>query len=92
MADTKDLKAAVQHDFDRLVEARDELRVQLNLAKAEVSDEWDKLETTWLKVQDEFKRVGDHTKAPVKDIGVATQQLIDELKQGYDRIRAQIKT
>jgi predicted nucleic acid-binding Zn-ribbon protein len=91
MADTKTLKATLQHDLDRLVEAGGELRVQLQLAKAEVKEEWARLEEVRLKVQNELKLLGDHTKEPVKDIGAAVQKLLDELKHGYERIRGQLK-
>jgi predicted nucleic acid-binding Zn-ribbon protein len=91
MSDIKDLKAALQLDLDRLVEVRDQLRVQLQLAKSEVSDEWTRLEATWQRVEEELKRVGDHTKEPVKELGTAARHLIDELKQGYERIRASLK-
>jgi hypothetical protein len=91
MADIKELKAALQKDLDRLVELRDELRVQLRLAKDEARSEWDRLEVHWLAVQDEIKRIGEHTKEPVKELGIASQKLLVELKQGYERIRAQLK-
>lgn len=91
MADTKDLKATLQLDLDRLATARDELRVQLQLAKAEAIEEWNKLETTWERVEEEIKRTASHTKAPVHDMGEAARQLIEELKLGYERIRAQLK-
>jgi predicted nucleic acid-binding Zn-ribbon protein len=91
MPDTKDLKAALQHDLDRLASARDELRVQLSLAKAEAVEEWNKLETTWQRVEEEIKRAASHTKAPVHDMGAAARQLIEELKLGYERIRTQLK-
>jgi predicted nucleic acid-binding Zn-ribbon protein len=91
MADIKELKAALQKDLDRLVELRDELRVQLRLAKDEARSEWDRLEINWQAIQDEIKRIGEHTKEPVKELGVASQKLLEELKQGYERIRAQLK-
>jgi predicted nucleic acid-binding Zn-ribbon protein len=91
MSETKNVKAALQEEFDRLRGARDDLRVQLTLAKAEVVQEWNKLEESWGRVQEEFKRVGEHTKEPAQQISSAAHQLIDELKSGYERIRAQLK-
>ena len=92
MSDEKTLKATFQHELDRLVEAGGELRVQLQLAKSEVKEEWAKLEDVRIKVQEELKRLGDHTREPVKEMGVAVQKLLDELKQGYERIRTQLKS
>ena len=38
-----------------------------------------------------FKRTGEHTKEPVKELGVAARHLIDEIKRGYARVREQLK-
>jgi predicted nucleic acid-binding Zn-ribbon protein len=92
MTDTKDLKALLQQELDRLSEVRDELRVQLSLAKADALEEWNKLEVNWGRVEEEIKRVASHTKEPVHNIGAAARQLLDELKQGYDRVRTQLKS
>jgi hypothetical protein len=92
MTDTKDIKALLQQELNRLAEIRDELKVQLSLAKADAHEEWNKLEVTWDRVQEELKRVANHTKEPVQNISAAGRQLIDELKQGYERVRAQLKT
>jgi hypothetical protein len=92
MTDTKDIKALLQQELNRLAEIRDELKVQLSLAKADAQEEWNKLEVTWDRVQEELQRVATHTKEPVQNIGAAARQLLDELKQGYERVRAQLKT
>jgi hypothetical protein len=91
MVDTKDLKGLLQQELNRLAEIRDELRVQLSLAKADAQTEFNKLEVHWERVQEELQRVATHTKEPVQNISAAAKQLIDELKQGYERVREQIK-
>ena len=53
MVDTNTLKATFQRELDHLIEARDELRVQLQLAKKEVAQEWSHLESLGDKLQDE---------------------------------------
>ena len=91
MAD-KDFIKTLQNELGHLAEVRDELRVQLSLAKAELSQEWDKLEGHWLHVQDEVKRLGEQTKPPAQQLGQAAHHLVDELKRGYERIRSQLKS
>jgi predicted nucleic acid-binding Zn-ribbon protein len=91
MGDTKDIKATWQQELERLAGLRDELKVQLNLAKSELEQEWTKLEGGWDRVQDELKRVGEHTKEPAQKLGSAAGELLDELKQGYERILSQLK-
>jgi SMC interacting uncharacterized protein involved in chromosome segregation len=91
MTDANELKAALQRELDMLTKARDELRLRIHLAKADAREEWKKLETTWMRTQEELKRTTEHTKEPVKDMGLAVKNLIDELKGGYTRIKDQLK-
>jgi hypothetical protein len=87
----KELKESMQRELELLGKARDELKVQMHLAKAEARDEWKRLETTWQRVEDEVKRARAQAKEPVKEIGDAARSLIDELKHGYARVKAQLK-
>ena len=92
MADEKKtLRETVAHEFSQLAAARDELRVQMRLARAEARDEWDRLERTWEQVETEFKHLGDHAKAPAKEISAAARTLMTELKRSYERVKAEIK-
>ncbi len=90
MAD-KELKASMERELELLSQARDELRLQVHLAKAEAREEWKRLESTWERVQGELKRVGAQAKEPAKDIGDAARSLLDELKRGYERVKTEIK-
>ena len=87
MVDTKQIKATLQRELDSLVRTRDELRVQANLAKADARKEWDRLDAGLLRLQDELKLVGEHSKDAVHDIATASRTLLDELKHGYERFK-----
>lgn len=91
MTDAKDVKAALQRELELLAKVRDDVRLQVKLAKSEARDEWRKLESTWLGVEAELKRVGEQTKEPVKDMAAAARALMEELRSGYGRIKAQLK-
>ena len=91
MTDAKDVKAALQRELELLSKIRDDLRLQLKLAKSEALDEWKKLESTWLGVEAELKRVGEQSREPVKDMAAAARALMDELRRGYGRIKTQLK-
>jgi predicted nucleic acid-binding Zn-ribbon protein len=91
MTNMDDARNALQREVDLLSKARDELRVRLHLAKADALDEWKKLEASWQRAQEELKRTSEHSKEPVKEMGVAARHLIDEIKRGYARIREQLK-
>jgi hypothetical protein len=90
MADARDVKAALQRELEILAKARDELRAQVKLAKNEAQQEWKKLESMWLGVETELKRVGEQSKEPVKDMAAAARALMEELRRGYERIKVQI--
>lgn len=92
MADEKKtVKETVAHEFSQLAAARDELRVQMRLARADARDEWERLERTWEQIETEFKHFGDHARAPAKEISAAARTLMTELKRSYERVKAEIK-
>lgn len=91
MPDTKSVKEALQRELESLAKARDELQANVSLAKAEVRDELKRLGTTWELVENELKRLGEHSKESVRDMGAAARSLIDELRHGYARVKEQLK-
>ena len=91
MVDVKHLKATLQHELESLVRTRDELRVQAHLAKADARKELDRLEAGLLRLQDEVKRLAEHSKDAAHDIGATSRALLDDLKQGFDRIKRELQ-
>ena len=67
--------------------ARDELRVQMHLAKADARDEWDRLEGKWDEFEEKWDKIEDAAEDAGKDIGRALTALGQELKAGYEKIR-----
>lgn len=74
-----------------LRQERDELNVQLHLAKAEVKEDWDELEKQWDNFKLRSEKVAAAADSSADDIGEALQILGDELKAGYEKIRRSIK-
>ena len=66
---------------------RDELRVQLNLAKLEAREEWEEMEKKMEAMRGRMKVVGDEAKEATDDVGTAVCALGDEIKEGFARIR-----
>jgi hypothetical protein len=91
MPEAHEIKESLQRELDLLTQARDELKVQMHLAKAEAKTEWAKLENTWQRVQEQIQQTRSGTEQPVKDLGSAVRNLMDELKRGYARVREQLK-
>ncbi len=88
---SQDFKDTVQKDLALLEKARDELKLQIHLAKADAKSEWAKLESTWQKVNEQGQQTRNGTEQPLKDITSAAKVLIDELRSGYARVREQLK-
>ena len=91
MVDTKEIKESLQREVEALTRARDELKLQLSLAKSEAKDEWARLETSFERLQGEIKRIGIDAREPLKDISSAARNLLDELKKGYTKVKADVK-
>ena len=88
--DTKSLKDVLQKDLDQLATLRDELRVQAKLARADFVDELDLLETRWLHLKDEIKKLADDSKLR-SEIETRTRGVLDELKTSYERLKQELK-
>ena len=73
--------------FEDLKRQRDELKVQLHLGKAEVRDEWTKLETRLEEVKATMSKVGREAGKTAEAVGAAMGLAVDEIKKGYDRLR-----
>ena len=56
MAELEQKLASLKED---LRQARDELRVQMHLAKADARDEWEKLEPKWDEFQEKLDKLED---------------------------------
>ncbi len=71
----------------KLETERDELRVQMHLAKEEFQDEWEELERKWEKMQHKLAAARDETRESSTNIGTAAKLLAEEIRAAYQRIR-----
>ncbi len=86
----RSIKVEISEALDKLKYERDELELQMHLAKAEARDEWERLEKKWNHFQSKAASVSDAASEASKDVATATHVLADELKHGYQRIREAI--
>lgn len=75
---------AVLTDLER---QRDELKVRLHLAKAESRDEWERLEGKLAQLRLRATAAGGEAREAMKDIGGAADRLVEEIREGLDRVR-----
>jgi len=72
--------------LERVRQERDELAVRLHLGKAELRDEWDRLEPKWDEMKARAAGLGDESDEVVEDIKAAFSLVADEVRRGYQRI------
>ena len=71
----------------KLKQQRDELRVRMHLAKAEVRDEWDSLDRRFTKLMDDYKPARDATGQAAANVWAALELTGEELLHGFNQIR-----
>ncbi len=74
----------------KLAQMRDELKIKMHLAKADAKVEWEKLETKWRQFERKGQALENATDQTRHEIREAVDQLGQELKEGYERIRKAI--
>ena len=77
--------------LDALRQLRDELRVQIHLARADALDEWEKAEAKWHRVQSQLSMSESGAKKAAKEATAAWRQLVREMSDGYSRVRESIR-
>jgi hypothetical protein len=73
--------------LETLAQLRDELKLQIHLAKADVKTEWEKLEPKWAEVEMKGNALEKASVEAAKGLKAAIDLLIDELSAGYAQIR-----
>jgi len=66
---------------------RDELKLKLHLLGAEARDEWESLEKKREHLEGRVKVLAREAGEVAQDVGAALEQVGQEVKAGYDRIR-----
>lgn len=85
-----DVKEQMTKALDHLKQQRDELQVQLHLAKADAKDEWARLESQWDEIKPKLEAARDEVGKTAESVGAALGMAIDELKKGYERLRSRL--
>ena len=82
-----DLGKRIDEEVEDLRRLRDELRVQMHLAKAEAKDLWEDMEQRFADIEGKAKQMARQAEEPLEDIGEAARLLAEEIRNGYRRIR-----
>ncbi len=85
-----DIKEQMTKALEHLKQQRDELQVQLHLAKADAKDEWARLDAQWSEIKPKLEAAREEVGKTAESVGAALSLAIDELKNGYERLRSRL--
>jgi len=80
-------KERLENEIDELRRVRDELNLRVHLAKADAKDLWEKLEQQLHRLEAKGHQISRLSAEPLQDVRDAARLLIDEIREGYRRIR-----
>jgi DNA repair exonuclease SbcCD ATPase subunit len=73
--------------IETLRQERDEMNLQLHLAKAEVKQEWEQLERKFENLEQRFDSFGNEAKASAGEVAASLRQVAAELDKAYKRLK-----
>lgn len=86
---------SLREELNKLAETirqhRDEIRVQLHLAKEDVKDEWDDLEKHWERFRRKLDDVIHDAEEASRETRTNARQMGNELKDSYERLKKRLK-
>jgi SMC interacting uncharacterized protein involved in chromosome segregation len=84
-------KDAIEEFLDYLQQQRDELRVQMHLAKLEAQEEWKEIEEKWEELKPKLDAIREESIASSKNIFTSLSLIAEEIENGYKRIRKHLE-
>ena len=84
-------KSAIDRMREELVRQRDELNLQMHLAKAEARDEWQELEKRWQEVKPKLDAAGSEAMKSGENVLAGLQLTLEELRKGYQRVKDRLR-
>jgi hypothetical protein len=78
--------------IQNLAATRDELRVQAHLLKMEAKNDWNELEQKWEKLQKDLEPTKEAASEASQNIAAAHSLLIQEISNGYSKIKEALKS
>jgi len=82
-----DIKSEIEKTRDALQQQRDEIRVQIHLAKLEAKEEWESTENQFHSLECKIKDISADASDASKNVIASAKQLLDDIQGAYHRIR-----
>ena len=80
-------KEFLADEMETLRRLRDELRVRLHLAAADVRDRFEALEKKWQHLEAKLELLAKESREAGVDVQEAAKLLAEELREGYQRVK-----
>ncbi|NJD08281.1 MAG: hypothetical protein FIA97_17565 [Methylococcaceae bacterium] len=74
----------------QLQQQRDELVVQISLARMEAREEWEQAERKFTEFQNKLESAADEAKDAADDVMNSVAELGEELKRAYQRVKSKL--
>lgn len=88
----ENFKEHIQKLKNELKVDRDELKLQLHLAKSELKDQWETTEVKWRHFKSKSKVINDSVGEAGHDLAAGLRELGKEIKHAYKDIKRGIKS
>ncbi len=79
-----------KREYDALLTIRDELRLKAHLAKADIKDEYDRLEGRFHQIEEDLRRTRAHVQEPAELIGKKSVEIFRELSAAFETLRRRL--
>ena len=76
--------------IEKLKSERDEMQLQLHLAKEDLADDWEAMEAKWETLENKLSAAQQEAARSADDVGDAVEILVGEIKQAYKRIKSRL--
>ncbi len=83
-----DLSERLTEELVALRELRDELRVQMELGRAEARERWERLEKDWQQLDGKLRLLRNESRDELEEIREAARLLLQRIQEGYHHLRS----
>ncbi len=84
------IRQRLEEEANELRTIRDEIEVQMHLAKLDAKDRWAGLEKEWEHADQKLKQLRAAGREAAEDVNAATRVVLDEIRSGYEKLKGML--
>lgn len=77
----------IHEEVEELRGLRDDLKLQVHLAKMEAQDRFQKAEQSWEHLEAKLRLLASESRESAGEVGEAAKLLVDEIRESYRHVR-----